>query len=262
MQPLALLVSVLHASASPAALLPESAPSSTLGILAIFKDEANVMTEWIEHYRAEGVTQFVLINDGSTDGGDEIARALLVDGKDGTVYESNPDLLQAEQYNAFVPKLTTDWMLIIDLDEFMYARPPSAGDGETTTLASYLRDSVDATPVGRSCDSIQVPWSLYGSSNATRHPVSAIESNLHRIARSEDQRGSINVKSLTRLAKLCPVAAAWVHTSAVGGHYCLPTDPPSVRTDVSFGCKEYSLVVNYKDWDLDDHVHVCAAHTA
>ena len=33
----------------------------TVGVLALFRDEAMYLTEWLTHYAAEGVTQFVLL---------------------------------------------------------------------------------------------------------------------------------------------------------------------------------------------------------
>ena len=33
----------------------------TVGVLALFRDEAMYLTEWLTHYTAEGVTQFILL---------------------------------------------------------------------------------------------------------------------------------------------------------------------------------------------------------
>lgn len=38
-----------------------------LGILAMFKNEAHIIKEWLNHYISEGVTFFYLINDNSND---------------------------------------------------------------------------------------------------------------------------------------------------------------------------------------------------
>ena len=45
----------------------------TLGVLAIFRDEAQIMHEWLLHYTAEGVCQFVLLDQESTDNGTRAA---------------------------------------------------------------------------------------------------------------------------------------------------------------------------------------------
>ena len=207
-------------------------PSVSLGLLAVFRNEAQIMTEWVRHYRHEGVTQFVVVSDNSTDGGDDVARSLGL-----TVFEKDPDLVdQAAVYSRYLPFVTTDWLLIADLDEFMFARQPEGAASET--IVSYL-SRLDATPMGRQCGSIQVPWTLYASSNATRHPVSAIGSQQYRVARTEARRGTINFKSLTRRSRMCSHNPAWVHTSATMDSYCLPTDPPTVRTDVNFSCADW-----------------------
>ena len=39
----------------------------TLGILAAFKDEADVLDEWLRHYEGQGVERFYLIDNGSRD---------------------------------------------------------------------------------------------------------------------------------------------------------------------------------------------------
>ena len=44
----------------------------TLAILAIFRNEADIMEEWIEHHINEGVDHFYLINNQSTDNYSEI----------------------------------------------------------------------------------------------------------------------------------------------------------------------------------------------
>ena len=47
----------------------------TLGVLAIFRDEAQVLHEWLLHYEAEGVSQFVLLDQESSDNGTHTALA-------------------------------------------------------------------------------------------------------------------------------------------------------------------------------------------
>ena len=39
-----------------------------LAIVAVFKNEADVLDEWIQHYVLEGVSKLYLIDNGSTDG--------------------------------------------------------------------------------------------------------------------------------------------------------------------------------------------------
>ena len=102
---------------------------ATLGVLTIFRNEAQVLHEWVAHYRAEGVTQFVMIDDRSTDGSAALAHSLAING-DITVVPSEGAGTQAESLMARAPLLTTEWIFVCDLDEFAF--------GKTMTIGAYL----------------------------------------------------------------------------------------------------------------------------
>ena len=177
------------------------------------------MTEWVRHYRAEGVSQFVLVDDESTDDGAAIARALGC-----TVVPRGQTTYQSQSYEQYARLLTTQWMLIADLDEFVFARAPA-------TLASYL-----AAHAATACGSISVPWTMFGSSNASSHPFSLVDSNRHRLP-TQDIR--MNVKTFVRVADLCAPNAVDTHSSFVSSQYCTSTDPPSAREGVHFSCADW-----------------------
>ena len=48
----------------------------SLAILTMFKDESDGILEWITHHKLEGVGEFILIDNGSTDNGPEIAKKM------------------------------------------------------------------------------------------------------------------------------------------------------------------------------------------
>jgi glycosyltransferase involved in cell wall biosynthesis len=48
----------------------------SLAIVSMFKDEAATIKEWIIHHKLEGVQEFILLNNGSTDNSPEIAKQL------------------------------------------------------------------------------------------------------------------------------------------------------------------------------------------
>eukprot|EP00966_Prymnesium_polylepis_P094112 2178420-Prymnesium_polylepis.1 len=54
---------------------PADPGGATLGVLAVFKDEAHGMLEWLLHYTLKGVSQFVLLDQASSDNGAAIAAA-------------------------------------------------------------------------------------------------------------------------------------------------------------------------------------------
>jgi hypothetical protein len=106
-------------------------PRETLAILAIFRNEADIMEEWMEHHINEGVDHFYLINNQSTDNYSEI----LARYKDKiTLYQHdkvyNLDTIektfggQIESYEMVLPDIKEDWLYVVDLDEFAYVRKP------------------------------------------------------------------------------------------------------------------------------------------
>jgi len=110
-----------------------SKPRETLAILAIFRNEATIMEEWIKHHVDEGVDHFYLINNQSTDNYSEI----LARYKDKiTLYQHdkvyNVDAIektfggQIKSYEMVLPDIKEDWLYVVDLDVFAYVRKPYA----------------------------------------------------------------------------------------------------------------------------------------
>ena len=168
--------------------------SATLGVLTIFRNEEQVLTEWVAHYRAEGVTQFVMIDDRSTDGSAALAHSLSING-DITVVPSEGAGTQDESLRARAPLLTTEWIFVCDLDEFAF--------GKTMTIGAYLATVPDE------CGGVNLPWITFAS--AEKHPVSLIESN--RMVWQYSR--SVNMKMLVRRSALCSASSVWVHYSFI-----------------------------------------------
>ena len=103
----------------------------TLAILAIFRNEATILEEWIEYHINEGVDHFYLINNISTDNYSEILTKYK--GKI-TLYQHNQLYNvntieetfggQHESYKNVLPDIKEDWLYVVDLDEFAYVRKP------------------------------------------------------------------------------------------------------------------------------------------
>lgn len=99
-----------------------------LGLMAIFRNESHCIREFIEHYIHEGVDHFYLINNASEDN----FHAEIEDYMDKiTLLEENhvPDTVflqgggrQIEAYNEALGSVRTDWLMVVDLDEFAYAK--------------------------------------------------------------------------------------------------------------------------------------------
>ena len=170
-------------------LCVQAALCQLLGILAIFRNEARIMHEWVAHHHLEGVSQFVLINDNSTDNGPHIARSLnctVIDNVRHWLWPMN--ICQTSAYRKFQHLLQTQWMMIIDLDEFVYARAPYR------RIVDYLA-ALDSD-VG----AVVLPWKIFGSAGE-RHPRSVIEGCPWRGSTTASGFPS-NVKTVVRQSSL------------------------------------------------------------
>lgn len=136
-----------------------------LSVGAIFKNESVALVEWVEHYLREGVEHFYLIDNGSTDDSIEKIKPYMDQGL-VTLFSDSKKWAQVELYNTYFKNLEseTKWMLICDLDEFVYSRRSSP------TIAAFLkrqREKVGA---------IRIPWKVFGSSGLIEQPESIIQS--------------------------------------------------------------------------------------
>lgn len=179
-------------------------PSPSLGILSVFRNEAQGITEWLLHHTLEGVTQFVLLNEESDDGGEELVKKFAatqptievrVVGAMTSTHGAQHD--QVVVYNRHIGLMRTDWVMVIDLDEFVYARQPFA------TVPDYLATvPMDVSLIG-------LPWKRFGSSAIERQPVSIIASFLLREqSKPESMNDHSQIKSLVRLSALQEVGGS------------------------------------------------------
>jgi hypothetical protein len=137
-------------------------------IVSVFKNESPILKEWIDHYIKEEIDTIFLTDNGSTDNYLPILEPYIKSGK--VVLNINPKKhSQVEHLNFFLKKAKTyDWVIIIDLDEFMYARRGY------TTIKQYLSD------ISPNVHKIYVPWKLFGSSGHIKQPKSVIQNFVHR----------------------------------------------------------------------------------
>lgn len=140
-----------------------------LAVVAIVKDEAPAMFEWMAHHAALGVEQFFIYDNGSTDGTRaEIeahpgpARAKIIDWP-----------MQHGQFPAYSDALTRfgarcDWMAFIDADEFVV---PLKGERLLDLLGDYSAHA-----------GLAAPWAVYGSAGHDRRPEGLVVENYQRRA--------------------------------------------------------------------------------
>ncbi len=130
--------------------------------MAIFRNEAHVLTEWIAHYLQFGVQHFYLINNRSDDGFEEdlapYQAAGLVD-----LFDCEAEGRQNAAYAELLPILTreTRWVGVFDLDEFVY--PPNGG---------LISDVVERFSM---YEAILCPWLSFGSNGHLDQPCSVID---------------------------------------------------------------------------------------
>lgn len=132
---------------------------------AIFKNEAHILEEWLQHYIYHGVEHFYLINDGSTDN----YMPILDKYKDYITLFDNDILHEAPGrqeiiYNTYIypKKNESKWIAILDLDEFLYC-PDGIID-----IKYILKQREQYSE-------IKVNWYNFGSNNHEYQPLSVIE---------------------------------------------------------------------------------------
>lgn len=131
-----------------------------LGLLAIMKNEAMTLREWVDHYRWQGVDRIFLIDNGSTDDGP----ALLTDHIDAGYIElfrcPEPHRQTAHYQNVFAQadiRNKVEWLIMADLDEFWFC--PFAPLPEA---------------IGRlgNMNLVYANWKMFGSSGHVAQPPS------------------------------------------------------------------------------------------
>lgn len=138
-----------------------------LSIGAVFKNEGFGIGEWIRHYIQMGVEHFYLINDESTDHWREclkpyMDKITLFDNDipkqiNGHVNKNR----QVQIYTRYLGSIRheTEWLIIVDLDEYMYSP-----DGK------QILDIVNKYAPFYS--QIQVDWLMFGSNGYKQQPSS------------------------------------------------------------------------------------------
>lgn len=170
-----------------------------LAVLAIAKNEAHVVDEWLDHYRWQGVDHFFIIDNDSSD--DTVAQ--FRKHADVTL-EVYPDkFAQVALYNRMVDahavRQRATWLLVVDLDEFAFATAP--GD----TLAKLAARVTDPA-IG----AVALPWVMFGSNGHVAQPPSVVSGFTRRkLYKPEGEEGEL-CKCLVRTSTLVAVG---IHTS-------------------------------------------------
>lgn len=130
-------------------------------VLAMFKNEAVAMEEWLQHHLSQGVSHFYMINNDSTDGYMSIIQNYT---QYITLYHFPEKHSQVIHYNKVLPTIKASghtWCCIMDLDEFLVLSDP------TISLPTYCRRQF----IGDIAE-VKMQWRIFGSSGYIQQPKS------------------------------------------------------------------------------------------
>jgi len=146
-----------------------------LSLLASFKNETWNLREWLEHYVWQGVTRFYLIDNGSTDNPMDVVESFRQSRPDISVfvYSWSAPHRQREHYQKAIAENLdgivekSEWILVCDLDEFLFSRVP----GKRLSDLEFPSDG----------DVVRVHERVFGSDGHEKHPRGNIRrAFLHR----------------------------------------------------------------------------------
>jgi hypothetical protein len=158
----------------------------SLCLLAIFKNEAHILKEWVEHYIKEGVDKLFLINNNSNDNFYEV---LLPYINMGVVTLNNDERYYSQYaiYNDYIHACKQyTWTIICDLDEFIYSRRGF------NSIKDYLNN------LPHDVSQVCIPWKMFGSNGYDSYDKPQPSSVIHSFTKRQHNNGIINSKAIVR----------------------------------------------------------------
>lgn len=144
---------------------PVNAPR--IAIVAIFKNEAQGMREWLDHYMWQGIDAVLLLDNGSTDDWKPILKKY-----DRVTVQDAPLLHHQKQYYEeslfWLHNERIDIAVFADLDEYFFSLD---GRSLQEILLEFFFD-----PYMDDVSELFVPWSMFGPSGFVQQPKSVRES--------------------------------------------------------------------------------------
>ena len=165
----------------------------SLSVGAIFKNEALIIKEWIQHYLYHGVEHFYLINDNSNDNFLEIIQE-YIDQNIITLFNVNEPYYLGRQRNLYnrhiLPNISkTKWLLMCDIDEYIWSPKDINLYNLLTQCESYAQ--------------IQIHEFLFGSNGHIRQPKYIVkEFTKRRINNSTEKKYKYFVNSSYEFSSL------------------------------------------------------------
>jgi Glycosyltransferase family 92 len=175
---------------------PHEAYRYYLSAVAIFRDEADYLKEWIEYHKLLGIEHFYLYNNLSEDHYQTVLQPYIDNGDVDLIewpYENGPgnpwSKIQKKSYHDAVEKCIDDtkWLAILDTDEFFV---PNQHD----TIASLIA-SEEVKKKNKRVAGYEISWILFGTSGVEKVPSDKLMIELLTL-----NEGKVNVmgKSIVR----------------------------------------------------------------
>jgi len=150
-------------------LTRQTSPHGSLVALSTMKDEGPTVVEWVAHHLAVGFTEVMVYTNDCSDGTDDLLKRLEaldigVHHRENVIPEGvkpHPSMLKLAAEEELI--LNSDWVLVLDADEFMTINHPSG------TLDGLVGD---LNAMG--ADAIVLTWRIFGSSGIrdwSREPI-------------------------------------------------------------------------------------------
>ena len=140
-------------------LTRQTSPHGSLVALSTMKDEGPTVVEWVAHHLAVGFTELMVYTNDCSDGTDDLLKRLEVmdigvHHRENVIPEGmkpHPSMLKAAAEEDLI--INSDWVLVLDADEFMTITHPSGTlDGLVTDLTAMNAQAMVLT------------WRIFGSS--------------------------------------------------------------------------------------------------
>ena len=215
-----------------------------VAIIAPVRQEAASLIEWIAYHRAQGISVFILADNGGDDGTSELLVNL---NRCGVIIRQNwlgAKSFQLRFYQSAwaVARHWVDGAFIIDADE--YLRPTVSGATAGQLATRWLAD----TRIG----AVAINWAIYGSSGRTEPGDGLV---IERFTRRATRTFAVNrhVKTFVR-------ASNWV--GLVGNPHAVKVSPGRYVTtameDVRWDMREHAFGITkgvvWKDLRIDHFV--------
>jgi hypothetical protein len=211
-------------------------------VLAIFKNEAMSIREWVEHYKWQGADEILMLDNDSTDGGADLVRDIsgvtIIDAKEPHEQKKHYDKIGFP----WLKEHHVDILGVFDLDEYMYGK-----DGRSLKEHAVEIFSAPHRPSQFSCN-----WMMFGSSDHVKQPASVRKGFTWR--KIEPQ---INWKSVVWFNDLKPDGLMFHKHNVIGktidnppgiqlNHYIIQSKEFYEKVKMARGAAD--MKVNVRDW--------------